>query len=40
MGYSYKQQYGIVVICHSEQEQRELYEKLNAMGLTLKVVVV
>ncbi len=40
MGYTYKQQYGIVVICRSEQEQRELYEKLSGMSLTLKVVVV
>ena len=38
--FNYKQQYGIVVICSDEQEQKEVYEKLEKMGLKLKVVVV
>lgn len=38
--FKYKSQYGVVVICSDEKEQKEIYEKLLAMGLTLKVVVV
>jgi len=38
--FNYKQQYGIVVICSDEQEQKEIYEKLEKLGLKLKVVVV
>jgi hypothetical protein len=38
--FKYKEQYGIVVICSDEQEQKALYEKLKIMGLTLKVVTV
>jgi hypothetical protein len=38
--YSYKQQYGVIVICKDEKEQQEIYEKLLKLGLTLKVVTV
>ena len=38
--FNYKQQYGIVVICQDEEEQKKLYEELLKMGLTLKVVTV
>jgi hypothetical protein len=38
--FNYKQQYGIVVICADEKEQKQLFEKLSAMGLKLKVVCV
>lgn len=38
--YNYKQQYGIVVICKDEEEQKAVYERLKAQGLTLKVVCV
>jgi hypothetical protein len=38
--FNYKQQYGIIVICKDEKEQQEIYEKLLASGLTLKVVAV
>ncbi len=38
--FNYKPQYGIVVICSGEQEQKEVYEMLEKMGLNLKVVVV
>jgi len=38
--YTYKKQYGIVVICSDELEQKKLYEKLQKQGLTLKVVCV
>jgi hypothetical protein len=36
----YKQQYGVIVICADEKEQREIYETLKKMGLTLKIVAV
>jgi hypothetical protein len=38
--FSYKQQYGVIVICVDEKEQIRVYEMLKAMGLTLKVVTV
>lgn len=36
--YKYKEQYGVVVICKDEKEQMEIYNRLLAEGLTLKVV--
>lgn len=36
--YTYKPQYGVIVICTDEKEQQAIYERLNAEGLTLKVV--
>ncbi|MDR3162867.1 MAG: hypothetical protein LBT81_03290 [Helicobacteraceae bacterium] len=39
-GYKYRQQYGVVVICESEEEQKKLYDRLLKQGLKLKVVVV
>lgn len=36
----YKEQYGVIVICKTEQEQINVYNKLNKEGLTLKVVTV
>lgn len=38
--FKYKQQYGVVVICKNEEEQKVIYERLAAQGLTLKVVCV
>jgi hypothetical protein len=38
--YSYKQQYGVIVICKDEKEQQKMYEMLQKLGLTLKVVTV
>jgi hypothetical protein len=40
LNFKYKQQYGIIVICRDEEEQKELYKKLQEMGLKLKVVCV
>ena len=40
MAFSYKEQYGVIVICKDEKEQREIYERLLAKGLTLKLVTV
>lgn len=36
--YTYKPQYGVIVICTDEKEQKEIYERLSKEGLTLKVV--
>ncbi len=36
--YTYKPQYGVIVICRSEEEQKAVYERLKQEGLTLKVV--
>lgn len=38
--FNYKSQYGVIVLCNCEAEQKEVYEKLKEMGLKLKVVVV
>ena len=40
MAFNYKEQYGVIVICQDEKEQREIYERLLAQGLTLKIVTV
>lgn len=37
---NYKEQYGVIVICKDEKQQREIYERLLAEGLTLKIVTV
>ncbi len=36
----YKQQYGVIVICQSEEDQKSMYEWLLSNGLTVKVVTV
>jgi len=36
--FNYKPQFAVVVVCKDEQEQQEVYEKLNAEGHKLKVV--
>lgn len=38
--YTYKPQFGLVVMCSDEGEQIKLFERLKKQGLTLKVVVV
>jgi hypothetical protein len=38
--FNYKQQYGVIVICENEKEQQEVYARLLAEGLKLKVVTV
>ena len=40
MGFNYKQQYAVVVICKDEVEQEAIYNRLKAEGLKLKVVAV
>lgn len=38
--FSYQNQYGVIVICQSESEQEQVYNKLNNEGYTCKVVCV
>ena len=40
MGFTYKQQYAVVVICKDEKEQEAIYNRLAEEGLRLKVVAV
>jgi hypothetical protein len=37
---TYRQQFGVVVICESESAQAEIYETLKKMGFNLKIVCV
>lgn len=34
----YKPQYGVIVICESEEEQKKVFEELKSKGMKLKVV--
>lgn len=38
--FKYQQQYGVIVICKDETEQKVVYERLAAQGLTIKIVCV
>lgn len=38
--FNYQNQYGVIVICQSESEQEQIYNKLNNEGYTCKVVCV
>ena len=40
MGFSYKQQYAVIVICKDEKEQEKTYNRLKEEGYKLKVVAV
>lgn len=40
MGFSYKEQYAVVVICRDEKDQEDIYNRLKAEGYKLKVVAV
>lgn len=37
---TYKEQYGVIIMCEGEEHQRKIYEKLKKEGLKLKVVTV
>jgi predicted 3-demethylubiquinone-9 3-methyltransferase (glyoxalase superfamily) len=39
-GFSYKEQYAVIVICKDEKEQEKIYNRLNKEGYRLKVVAV
>ena len=36
--FNYKPQYGVIVICESEEEQIKVFEELKTQGKKLKVV--
>ena len=38
--FNYKEQYGGIVVCKTEAEQKAIFEELQKKGLTLKVVTV
>jgi ParB-like chromosome segregation protein Spo0J len=38
-GFNYEQQYGVIVMCVSESQQQETYDRLTADGFTCRVVV-
>lgn len=38
--FTYKEQYGVIVICQSEEDQKATYEWLRKNGLNVKVVTV
>ena len=40
MGFAYKEQYAVIVICEDQKEQEVIYNRLKAEGLKLKVVAV
>lgn len=40
MGFTYKEQYAVVVICKNEEEQKTIYDRLKEEGFKLKVVAV
>ena len=40
MGFTYKEQYAVIVICKDESEQQEIYNRLKDEGYKLKVVAV
>ncbi len=39
-GFTYKQQYAVIVICKDEKEQENIYNRLKDEGFKLKVVAV
>lgn len=39
-GYTYKQQYAVIVICNDEKHQEQIYNELKDDGHKCKVVVV
>ena len=39
-GFSYKEQFAVVVICEDEKEQETIYNRLKEEGFKLKVVAV
>lgn len=38
--FKYKEQYGVIVICETEEHQKAVFERLQKKGLTLKIVTV
>lgn len=40
MGFKYKEQYAVIVICKDEEDQKDIYNRLKEEGYKLKVVAV
>lgn len=40
MGFTYKEQYAVIVICKDEEDQKYIYNRLKEEGYKLKVVAV
>lgn len=38
--FNYKEQYGVIILCRDERQQRAVYERLRTEGFTLKIVTV
>jgi hypothetical protein len=36
--FNYKPQYGVIVICETEEDQIKMFEELKEKGLKLKIV--
>lgn len=39
-GFSYKEQYAVIVLCENEKDQETIYNRLKEEGYKLKVVAV
>jgi hypothetical protein len=39
-GFKYREQYGVIVLCDSAKAQEAIFNKLKALGYTLRVVTV
>lgn len=39
-GYKYKQQFGVIIVCPTEQEQQATFLRLKALGYKVRVVCV
>lgn len=39
-GYKYKPQFGVIIVCHTEQEQQTVFLHLKALGYKVRVVCV
>jgi len=38
--FKYKEQYGVIVVCESEDQQKAIFDELQQKGLKLKIVTV
>jgi hypothetical protein len=39
-GFKYRERHGVIVLCRDAREQQAVFNKLQALGYTLKVVTV
>jgi len=38
--FTYREKYGLIIVCKDEKEQIEIYNRLNELGIKVKVVCV